>query len=47
MSMNAAATLLESGDLQKIAIVCGAERVTYAALRDMAGRAAAACLACH
>ena len=42
MSMNAAATLLESGDLQKIAIVCGAERVTYAALRDMTGRAAAA-----
>ena len=40
MTMNAAATLLEGGDPQRIAIVCGAERVTYEALRDSTSRAA-------
>jgi benzoate-CoA ligase len=40
MTMNASATLLERGDPSRIALVCGAERVTYQALRDATARAA-------
>lgn len=42
MTMNAAAVLLEKGDPQHIALICGAERVTYQALRDSTARAASA-----
>ncbi|HUH95291.1 MAG TPA: AMP-binding protein [Casimicrobiaceae bacterium] len=44
MTMNAAAVLLESGQPERIALACGAERVTYGALRDAVARAAAAWL---
>jgi len=46
MTMNAAATLLEAGAPEQIALVCGAERMTYAALRDMTARAAASWRRC-
>ena len=39
MTMNAAAMLLEAGGREHTAIVCGTERVTYAALRDAVARA--------
>lgn len=42
MTMNAAATLLEKGNPQRIAVACDAERVTYQALRDGTARAASA-----
>ena len=42
MSMNAAATLLEHGKPERIAIVCGAERLSYEALRESTARAASA-----
>ena len=42
MIMNAAATLLEKGNPERIALACGTERVTYEALRESTARAAAA-----
>ena len=41
MSMNAAAILLDAGNAERAALVCGSERVTYGALRDRVARAAA------
>ena len=42
MTTNAAAVLLEERDPQRTALVCGVERLTYAALRDAVARAASA-----
>lgn len=42
MTMNAAAVLLGDRDPQHIALVCGAERVTYGELRQTVARAASA-----
>ena len=42
MTMNAAAVLLANGDPRHVALVCGAEEVTYSALRDAVARAASA-----
>ena len=44
MTMNAAAVLLEAGDPRHPALVCGSERVTYAALREAVALSAAAWL---
>ena len=40
-TLNAAAVLLEKGDPRRTALVCGAQSVTYATLRDDVARAAA------
>lgn len=42
MTMNAAAVLLANGGPQHTALICGAEQVTYEALRDSTARAASA-----
>ncbi|MBU6484053.1 MAG: AMP-binding protein [Betaproteobacteria bacterium] len=42
MTTNAAAVLLGERDPQRTALVCGVERLTYAALRDAVARAASA-----
>jgi acyl-coenzyme A synthetase/AMP-(fatty) acid ligase len=42
MTMNAAAVLLGNGNPRQVALVCGAERVTYEELRDSTARAASA-----
>lgn len=42
MSMNAAATLLERGNPERIALSCGTEQLSYAALRASTARAATA-----
>lgn len=42
MKMNAAAMLLENGEAQRVALICGETTVTYAQLRDSVARAGAA-----
>lgn len=44
MTMNAAALLLEAGQPERVALACGAERVTYGELRDAVARAGTAWL---